>query len=75
MTMSKCMLSVNCCSTDSVARFLNKKVLILVQLCPTCGAHAARSKVCAVQFRCSLWWKYPTHWQPVLIFLIFILEL
>jgi len=29
MAMSKFILSVNCCSEDSVARFLNRKVLIL----------------------------------------------
>ena len=29
MAMSKCVLSVNCCSTDSVPKFLNHKVLIL----------------------------------------------
>jgi len=45
MAMAKFMLSVNCCSMDSVARFLNRKVLILDQLCPTSGPHAAQSKV------------------------------
>jgi len=29
IAMSKFILSVNCCSTDSVARFHNRKVLIL----------------------------------------------
>jgi len=29
MAMSKFILFVDCCSTDSVARFLNRKVLIL----------------------------------------------
>jgi len=29
MAMSKFIPSVNCCSIDSVARFLNRKVLIL----------------------------------------------
>ena len=29
MAMSKSISSVNCCSTDSVARFLNRNVLIL----------------------------------------------
>jgi len=29
MVMSKFILSVNYCSTDSVARFLNRKVLVL----------------------------------------------
>ena len=29
MAMSKFILSVNCCSIDSVARFLNRKVIIL----------------------------------------------
>jgi len=30
MAMSKFILSVNCCSLDSVARFLNRKALILI---------------------------------------------
>jgi len=29
MAMSKCILSVNCCSIDSVPKFLNHQVLIL----------------------------------------------
>jgi len=37
MAMSKFILSVNCCSIDRVARFLNRKVLMLDQLCPARG--------------------------------------
>ena len=39
------MLSVNCYSIGSAARFLNRKVLILDQLCPTSGSQAAQSMV------------------------------
>jgi len=54
----------SCCRNDSLRRRakINTAHSTFKPAMSNRGPHAA-------QFRCSLQWKYPTYWQPVLIFI------